>query len=143
MIPITIVLLSIGGYYVYKSVIEEREDIADKELERAKESLRTEYKRILSEAQREWVSTLNDHIKEQLTHLVNSMEKQVKDFYQKKSALQSEQKQLINRQSQGIDFKQKIIQNTFKNIDIIDKSISQYKSELQGNLSNILNRFNS
>ena len=140
MIPITIVLLAIGGYLVWKSVTEEREDTAAKELERAKESLRTEYKRILSESQREWMTTLSDHQKEQLTHLVNSLEKQTKDFSAKKATLQNEQKKLISRQAQGVDLKQKVIQESIKRLASINNSILQHKSELKTSLSNILNR---
>ena len=140
MIPVTIVLLAIGGYFVWKSVTEEREDTAAKELERAKESLRTEYKRILSESQREWMTTLSDHQKEQVTHLVNSLEKQTKDFSAKKATLQSEQKKLVSRQAQGVDLKQKVIQESIKRLASINNSILQHKSELKTSLSNILNR---
>jgi len=140
-VPAIFLLLAIGGFFVWKSVTEERADTANKELERAKESLKTEYKRILSESQREWNAILSEHQKEQLSFLINSLDTQIKDFFVKKATLQNEQKKLVSRQIQGVDLKQKIIQDFSKRLTLINNAILQYKSELKTNLTNVLNNF--
>lgn len=71
MVPASILLLSFGGLYVWHWVKKERVESTRRELEKAREALRGEVKRMLSELQRGWAQALQQHLSDQQPHLLS------------------------------------------------------------------------
>lgn len=106
MLPISIILLSVGGYFVVTGTKKERADTKEKELMRAKESLFSETKRMFNEVQRDWMSRIKDTIKMNINTLILEFEGKLKhrhemqkaDFQDKKANMQLKVKELDSRE---------------------------------------------
>lgn len=131
LLPVTLVLLSAGGYFVVTGVKKEREDQKTKDLEKARESLKTEYKRMFSEVQRDWFSIMDEHVKEQLSKALNQLEEIVKSHFENKAKKLDKEKDSIQRKSKSIDGKESKLVNLKKNIDSTSTELKKFQMELR------------
>ncbi|MEI6765323.1 MAG: hypothetical protein WCM76_06750 [Bacteroidota bacterium] len=137
MIPLTIILLVIGGYFVFKTVKKEKDEMAVKELDKAKESLLNETKRMFSDVQREWPSVITEHQREQMQAYIAHIERHVKGVLSKRLSDQGDKKQLLNKQIQGIDVKEKKLAAAQISNNQLQHHIVQYEKELRQQIKTI------
>lgn len=130
MIPVTIVLLVVGGYFVLRSAKKEKEETAVKELDKAKESLMSEARRMFSEVQREWPSVVTEHQREQMQAYLLHTEKQIKETLLLRQSEQSDKKQMLSKQIQGIDLKEKKLVAAQENNNNLLRNVGQYKKDV-------------
>lgn len=123
MIPATIILLGIGGIAVYSSVTKEREDLMIKETEKARETIKSEAKRMLNESCREWTGLLSDHLKEQLGRFLLNIEKQINKLNQKEELRKNRELIKLSRQLQNVDNKLKEMQRVQSRTDLLKKEL--------------------
>jgi hypothetical protein len=111
MLSASLILLSIGIFSVLKSSKKEKIETELKELEKAKESLLHEIRRMFSEIQREWSTIITNHLREQMQSYILHLEKLIKDTQSKKTTELNQTKQILTKQLTGIDVKEKMLSN--------------------------------
>ena len=131
LLPLTIVLLSAGGYFVVTGVKKEREDQDLKDLEKARESLKSEYKRIFSDVQRDWFSTMDENVREQSTKALNKIETVVKGHYEDKAQKLDREKESIQRKSKSLDGKESKLLNLKKAVDTTSMELKKFQMDLR------------
>lgn len=131
MIPVTILLLGVGGYNVYRSVEKERADNDSKELDKAKDSLKNEAKRIGSEVVRQWGKVIADHIKQQNHQILQTLESHLKEVGRKKDADLDEQKKRSQRQTQSLDSMERKYSNIQRGKETVYRGIMRSKSDIK------------
>jgi hypothetical protein len=134
-LPLTIILMAWGGYSVYKTVNEEAEDLKETELANAKDVLKNESKRIVSEVSRTWLRTLTDHLRNQSSSSLMSIENTIKDYFSKKNAEDEEEKKKVQRQMQGIDNSERKMVNVVRAKETHLRNIQRTRSEFRQAIS--------
>ena len=131
MIPTSVLLLSIGGMMVVRSVKRERIEVMEKELEKARESLRAETKRIFSEVQRAWSAMISQHLSDQNQAAISQMEASIRSAQTQRANDSTEEKLRVQRQLQMLENSERKLQIAAKNKEVILNAISQIKGELR------------
>jgi hypothetical protein len=129
MLPLTVVLLGAGGFSVYKTVQKESEEKENDEIEKAKDSLRSESKRIASEVARQWLRVINDHLKMQLSQTVISLESYIKNYATKKQVDDEDEKKKVQRQVQSIDNNERKMANINRLRDTFYRNLQKNKMD--------------
>jgi hypothetical protein len=135
MIPLTIILLSVAGYFVSKSVKQERKASEEKELEKAKKAMRSAYKKMVTEANKIWVSKLNDHLKTELKETTRSIEKHLKSHIKGQKNELSTQKQKVKRQMKSLSEKEKELNGYIKESETLRRNIRQIRNSIKQDLN--------
>ncbi len=128
-IPISVFLLLLGGFLVMRSVKKEKVECQQSELEKARELLRNETKRMFSDLQRDWFNVLTEHLRDQMNSFNQHIEKQLKEGAGKLISDQNEKKVQLSKQSIGIELKEKKKVQLSDLADNLIKSIRQQKEE--------------
>lgn len=111
---IALILIIYGIFDLRKRIPRKREEEFDRELKRAKELLQSEAKRMYSESSREWVSNIDNWIKEVNQNINQQLEKNIKEFQLIKITQSNAEKQQQQRLQQSIDLIQRNIQSAEK-----------------------------
>jgi hypothetical protein len=131
MIPASILLLSIGGMMVFRSVNRERGEVMEKELEKARESLRAESKRIFSDVQRAWSGLISQHLTDQSQVAISQIEASIRSAQAQRGNDLGEEKLRLQRQLQTLENAERKLQMASKNKEMVVNAISQIKGELR------------
>ena len=131
MIPITILLMGIGGLLVYKSVKKESAEKKENELIKAKNAVLTEVKRIGNDFVRSWQKVIRDHIDMQENMNILDIESHLKQFLQGKKKLEEDEKNQVQRQSQALDNVERKFQSFIRLQDDLSKNIERSKTDLK------------
>lgn len=135
MIPVSILLMGWGGYNVYKTVNQEAEELEETELTNAREILKNEAKRIVSEVSRTWVRTISDHLRNQSNSTLTGIENTMKDYFVKKTMEDEEEKKKVQRQIQGVDNSERKLSNLIRAKEVHLRNMSKTKSEFRQAIS--------
>jgi hypothetical protein len=138
MIPVTILLFGFGAYNVHKTVEKESEENEEKELGKARESLRQELKRMGTEISRQWGKTISDFLKNQSQQYLILIEGTLKEYFQKKGIEEEDLKKKIQRQVQAIDNSERKMSNIIRGKENLYRNILRSKSEVRQMLSQSL-----
>jgi hypothetical protein len=138
MIPVTILLFGFGAYNVHKTVEKESEENEEKELGKARESLRQELKRMGAEISRQWGKVISDFLKTQNQQFLVLIESTLKEYFQKKGTEEEEMKKKIQRQVQSIDNSERKMSNIIRGKENLYRNILRSKSEVRQMLSQSL-----
>jgi hypothetical protein len=131
MLPVTFFVLIIGGLVTVNSARRERIETSQREIEKARELLRSEFKRAFAEVQRGWSGILCQHLAEQLQNTLSRAEAAIRDFQSRQSTDASDEKQRIQRQLQNLETTEKRLQMSARGRDTVGKAISQTRGELK------------
>lgn len=131
MIVVSLVLLGFGGFMVSRSVKEEREEGMAKELERARDTVRMEMRRVFAELERGWLSLLTDHLKGQLTSVLAQVDGAVREAQAKKSTEAADEKRRVQRQIQSLEALERQLIAADKARDGVASSVAQLRGELR------------
>jgi hypothetical protein len=88
-VPLTVMLIGIGAFNVYSAAQEERYDAEQKDLEAARNAMKTEMRRILSEVQRQWSAVVSSTLGNQQQLLLD----QVAEAITRENTLLAQQKE--------------------------------------------------
>jgi len=131
MIPVTIVLLGIGGYNVFVSVKKEREESVGKELNKAREFLRGLARNMANDLSRSWVRGIQDHVKGEFSEMLDKAEASLRSFEEDQNKLGEESKQKSQRVNAGFDLADKKIDTARKSLSSWDRSFNRLKTDLR------------
>ena len=129
MIPVTIILLGICVFFIYKSVQQENKEGHEREFEKAKEMLRNESRRIAQEIQKQWTKVISEHLKQQMAQSIACVEAFMKEMESKKNATQEEENKRIQRQNIAIENTERKIMHTARLKENFLRSFERLKSE--------------
>ncbi|MGH9887185.1 MAG: hypothetical protein ACREBE_16785, partial [bacterium] len=103
----------------------------EKEEDAARNSLRPEIKRVLTDVQKQWSSTLSQYLQEQLVGVLAEVDTQVRDFALRKGSEGNPEKDRLQRQLQGLDATEKRFQATGKAREAAAAAIPQIRADLR------------
>lgn len=141
MIPASIVLLGVGGYFVVKSVQKERKNSEAKEIEKAQKAMQGIYAKIYNDAVRTWVSKLTDHLKTEMKDVMRTVENHVSSYLDNQKDQQKSQQQLAKRQVKSLEEREKSLKNYLKEGENIKRNIRRFRSEIRTELNKTLKDF--
>ena len=130
MIPLTIVLLSVGGISIFHSVRRERTEGLAKEIEKAKDLLQAELTRIFNDIQRGWSTLISNHLKEQSVALMSQIESSTRHHYRHQIDIETEEKQRVQRQLHGLDTQERTLLGVKKARDAFNNTLVQLIGDL-------------
>jgi hypothetical protein len=131
MIPLSILLLGVGALVVVQSAKRERHEQNAKELEKAKEAIRNEVRRILSDVQRGWSSAVSQYLSDQQQSLLAQIEPLLREHQTRRTSENSEEKMKMQRQSQGLENIERKLTAVAKGRDMLASSLSQLQGEIR------------
>jgi hypothetical protein len=131
MIPTSILLLGIGSLVVARTVKRERIEGHERELEKAKEMIRVETRRMLTEVQRAWTALLDQYLAEQQQDCIIAMENRIREHFARATSETAEERQRVQRQMQGLDTSERRLMPLLKNKDAISNAIAQMRGEFR------------
>jgi hypothetical protein len=131
MIPVSVLLLSIGSIVVIRSVQRERSETMEKEINKAKESLRAETKRMCSDVQRAWGAMISQHLSDQSQAILGQIEFAIRTHQTQRANESVEEKQRLQRQLQGLENSERKLLMTAKSKDVVVSALSQVSGELR------------
>lgn len=131
MIPAAIALLSLGGLQVVNSVRRERVEKFARELEKLRDVLRSELRRMVSDMQRAWPAAVAQHLTDQVPYGIGSVETSIRDHYSRLAAEGAEERQRLQRQLQMYEVAERKLAAPAKARDGIAQNIAQLRGELR------------
>jgi hypothetical protein len=137
-LAVTILLIGAGVYVVYNTSKKEEKEIKEKEIQKAKEFLVSEVRRIIMEIQRPWMKIISDHLKNQQAMNLNNIEINFKNMLQSNQSSFEKEKNKVQKQNQGLDNAERVISNmSLKRDNFIrnsQKNILELKQQVVLNL---------
>jgi hypothetical protein len=103
MITVTLVLLSVGALGVAHTVRRERVEGVQREREKMRSWLHGEIEQIFADVRRAWLSTLNDHLKQQQKRALPQVEAVLREHRRRQSEESEEAKRSVQLQLQGLE----------------------------------------
>ena len=131
MVPSTILLVGYGLFSVIKSVKKERLEDNERQLDRSKDTLRQESKRIASEFGRSWTRFISDFLKEQNENIAKQLEYQSKTLYQKSQSEEEEQRNKLQRIQTRLEMQERRIDNFRRNLSTWDRNLQKTLSDIK------------
>ena len=131
MITATLILTGFGAYSLRKTVKQEREEQAEKELEKAREVLREEVKRMGSETVQHWRKQLTEYFKGLNNQLIKQVEETAQSYLIRKHTVLEDEKRMQQRMLQNIDNADKLYVSFFRSQDMWQRNQQRLKSELK------------
>jgi hypothetical protein len=131
MIPAAVLLLSFGGLNVVNRVKKERIESTTKELEKAREHVRGETRRILTDVQRGWSSLVSQHLNDQAALVGVQLETAIRDAAGRTAEEQAQERQRVQRQIQSFEAAERKLAVPAKGRDTLMSAVAQLRGELR------------
>jgi hypothetical protein len=131
MIPAAVLLLSFGGLQVANSVRREREETLAKELDKIRELLRTESRRIIADVQRAWLLVVTQHASDQVSAVLGQVEASVRDYFTRLSSEGAEERQRLQRQLQSFEAAERKLVAPSRARQVTAQALAQVRGELR------------
>jgi hypothetical protein len=138
MIPSTILLLSIGGYFVVKSVKKERKNNEEKELEKAIKFMQASYVKIYNDATKTWLSKMGEHLKVEMKEVLRNVENHIGLYVDQQKDQHKSQQQLVKRQVKSLEEREKTLKTYIKDGENIKRNIRRLRTEIRSELNKLL-----
>ena len=127
---LSVTLLIAGIPAAVRRIKRERLELDGRELAKARDSLRSEARRILTEFQRTWLATLDAHLKAQSSETLEQAEDTVREYLTRKAAESSEEKLRLQRQLQGLETLERRVAQAGKGRDQLAATLAQVRGDL-------------
>ena len=131
MIPISILLLGIGAYFVHKNVLKESAEKEEKEILKARESALSEVKRMASDFSRAWSRVVRDFLDSQEANLIRDIEQHLKNSAVGIKRQEEEDKNTSQRQSQALDNHERKLQALVRFEEDLGRQIERLKGDIR------------
>jgi len=128
-IPVVILLFAAGAFRSFKSQRIANSAAQDRELQKSKEWLRGEVKRMLSDFQTKWTSTLRQCTSDRIAEIVSAAEIQIRAQLQATTDRATERKQTTQLELQNTQALDKQLASAEKTLEPLLTSIHGYKDE--------------
>jgi hypothetical protein len=96
-------MIGFGAFSTWKTVVRERTESDEKEINKARETLLGDLKDIASDFQRYWPKMLIDHFKEQVNSVLQEIELQARSIAQKQTIQSEEDRKKQQRSLQNLE----------------------------------------
>ena len=137
-IPVGVVLMLLGGFNVYNSVRRERHEGRRRELEKARELLRTDARRVLADGQRAWTSLVSQHLSDQVPLVTSQIDATIRDFAARASDEAGAERHRVQRQLQGFETTERRLVASARGRETTSTAIAQFRGELRQLLTSTL-----
>jgi hypothetical protein len=124
-------LVMVGLVMSIRRVPQERAEAEQQELDKAREILSNELKRIFSVLQQDWSQRLSHHLKEEVNRAVSQLENAVRAYSQQAAQESAEEKKRIQRQLQSVEAMERQLVSLLRSKDTWDRSVGQLQGELR------------
>jgi hypothetical protein len=130
-VPLTVLLVLFGTASVVSSTRTERRENLARELEAARAAMRPELKRILSDIQKQWTTTLSQYLAEQAPGIIELVDGAFRAHQARRDGAVGPERDRLQRQVQALDALDKRLPLTTKARDAFLASLTQVKSDLR------------
>lgn len=124
-------LLVIGAWRVYRSLPRERAENMAREIEKARDVLRAESKRIFSEAERGWTSAISDALRDEQATVLLQFEAAVREGQSRKNTEISEERSRVQRAMEGLQHAEGQLSVSAKTRDSVLNAGAQLRGALR------------
>lgn len=131
MITASLILTAFGAYTLRKTVKQERDEQTEKELEKARENLKDEARRMGSETAQRWRKQFSDYYKSVNTQFIKQIEETSQAYLMHKHSTLEDEKRLHQRLLQNIDNTDKHYAAFYRNQEVWQRNHQRLKSELK------------
>jgi len=131
MIPAAILLLSFGMLHMIHSVRRERAETMAKELDKVRDVLRAESRRIVADVQRAWTSLVAQHLTDQMPHVLTQVESSVREHFNRLASEGAEERQQLQRQLQTFEAAERKLATPVRNRELLAQAGAQVRGELR------------
>jgi hypothetical protein len=134
-LKVGVVLLSlgamvVGGVLVWRRAPVERAEKMARELEKARETLRRELRRMVADAEREWLRILAEHLRDQPAELRVALEAQLETHAQEQSKSGQEEHGRVERQKAGLANTERQLVEARSRREALGRSFDQLRDKL-------------
>jgi hypothetical protein len=130
-IPAAVLLLSIGGLAVFNSTRRERAESAVRELEKVREHLRGEARRMITDVQRAWTSLVTQHLSDQASIVGLQLEAAIRESAAREAEELAQERQRVQRQVQSVETAERKLAALIKGRDTLMTATAQIRGELR------------
>ncbi len=123
-IPAGLLLLAIGLLNVADSTIKERREEQEKELQRARETLRGDLRRMLSELQKAWQSMLGAHFSRQQSEQVEQLERSLTAYFEERQRGFAERQEKQQHQLKALDGRERTVADAARRAEQAARELS-------------------
>lgn len=129
-VPAGLMLMAYGFLNVYQGFKQQRAEAEEKELDKARDSLRSELTRAMNEVQKLWDQALSAFMTEQQQNALELVEGTIRTSSAMDSRHAAGDKELVQQQIKSLDASQKKIADGIKNADAASTDLTQIRSSL-------------
>lgn len=129
-VPAGLMLMAYGFLNVYQGFKQQRAEAEEKELDKARDSLRSELTRAMGEVQKLWDQTLSAFLSEQQQNALELVEGTIRTSSAMDSRHAAGDKELVQQQIKSLDASQKKLADGIKNADAASTDLTQIRSSL-------------
>ena len=130
-IPSAVFLLSLGLLNVAHSTRRERAESTARELQRARESLRSAIKSVLSEIQRGWESLLAEHTTDVQERFSSTLETTFASHQERTQSLQVQQQKNLQSRLKALDRRQRALQQGERSLGMSQQRLDALDEQLK------------
>jgi hypothetical protein len=125
------VLVLIGAWRVYRALPRERAESMAREIEKARDILRAESKRIFSEAERGWTSAISDALRDEQATVLLQFEAAVREGQSRKNTEMNEERSRVQRAMEGLQHAEGQLSVSAKTRDAVLNAGAQLRGALR------------
>ena len=131
-IPIGIVLLAYGLLSVVNSARRQRAETEEKELGKAREALRADFKRAFMDVRRAWEQAIGNHLSEQQSAALEKVDSGMKAHAARTAQAAAQERELLQEQLKNLDNSKRKIADGIKKSESAREDLGQLVGQLQG-----------
>ena len=124
-------LLAIGAWRVYRALPRERAESMAREIEKARDVLRSEAKRIFSEAERGWTSAISDALRDEQATVLLQFEAAIREGQARRSAEMTEERGRVQRAMEGLQHAEGQLSVSSRTRDSVLNAAAQLRGALR------------
>jgi hypothetical protein len=124
-------LLAIGAWRVYRALPRERAESMEREIEKARDILRAEAKRIFSEAERGWTSAISDALRDEQATVLLQFEAAVREGQSRRNSEMAEERSRVQRAMEGLQHAEGQLSVSAKTRDSVLNAGAQLRGALR------------
>lgn len=129
--PLSLILLGVGVYSVRRALPRERAENLAREVEKARDLLRGEAKRIFSEAERGWTSAISDALRDEQATVSLQFEAATREGQSRRNSEMTEERGRVQRAMEGLQHAEGQLSVSGKTRDGVLNAAAQLRGALR------------
>ena len=131
---ISLMMIIYGIYDLRKRIPKKRVEEFERELNKARDTLQQESKRMFNDSSRDWTSNISNWIRDATQNINMQIERNIKDLQMQKSSQMNQEKVQQQKQQQSVDMMLRSIQSAERVKDQLVTRHREFMSELEKDL---------